>query len=264
MENRDVSLRPILFWAAVCWLVLMGIVFFTPIAMSGISEASPWSTVAWSISESGGKYGTLVILVVTCFFFTRFVQGSRRKWLTFGGALIRLLLVIGAFAWVNEHMVKKWATAPRPSHEFLIGRSEGSLDLNSFYSLDADQRKEVLRDLIQSKSSQFSGINQSVLSHWIEETGYSFPSGHSFNAFLLATILAYSLRYSRSPTANRIYLLPLIWAVLVAVSRVSMGAHTSWDVSFGALTGLILGALILHFDLLRRNLLHRDHEATSA
>jgi membrane-associated phospholipid phosphatase len=264
MEHRNISLRPILLWAALCWLVLAGVVFFTPIAMTSVSDDSGWSSVAWLISESGGKYGTLAILLVTCFFYTRFVPGVWRKWVTFGGVLLRLVLVIGAFAWVNEYAIKKIASAPRPSHVFFMKQSDGQLDLASFYAMDAGQRTEVLKELIRVRPAQFDEINERVLRHWVEETGFGFPSGHSFNAFLLAAILAYSLRYSRSKTANRIYILPLVWATLVALSRVSMGAHTSWDVSFGALTGLILGALILHFDLLRRNLLHRDHEATSA
>jgi membrane-associated phospholipid phosphatase len=77
---------------------------------------------------------------------------------------------------------------------------------------------------------------------------------------LLAFILSFSLRFSRSRTARKIFLIPVIWAVLVAISRVALGAHTAWDVIFGAATGTLTGFMLMHYDLLRRALLHRDHK----
>jgi len=72
---------------------------------------------------------------------------------------------------------------------------------------------------------------------------FSFPSGHSSGAFLLATVLASSY----SGTALVLYL----WAISVALSRVVLGVHFPGDTIAGAIMGggiamgtaSILGAL---------------------
>lgn len=65
---------------------------------------------------------------------------------------------------------------------------------------------------------------------------HSFPSGHSARAFSIATIAM-----AMGPPWLGIFL--LIWAPLVALSRVAMGVHYFSDVLAGALLG-ILAALI--------------------
>ncbi len=71
----------------------------------------------------------------------------------------------------------------------------------------------------------------------------SFPSGHTCDAttVLLLSLLPY-LR--RDFTHQRqIFFAGVLWVVLVAVSRIIMGAHFVTDVSFGFLIGLVLFAL---------------------
>jgi undecaprenyl-diphosphatase len=65
---------------------------------------------------------------------------------------------------------------------------------------------------------------------------FSFPSGHSSGAFLLATCL--SIVYG--PVALSLFL----WAALVALSRVLLGVHFPGDILAGALmgSGLALGS----------------------
>ncbi len=65
-------------------------------------------------------------------------------------------------------------------------------------------------------------------------TGYSFPSGHTQNAF---TVLGTPARYFKN-TALRILCMVLI--VLVGLSRMYLGVHTPYDVGFSAIMGIIL------------------------
>jgi phosphatidylglycerophosphatase B len=102
-------------------------------------------------------------------------------------------------------------------------------------------------------------IDPKVLSHWVEEAGYSFPSGHTFNAFLLATVLAFSIKRSRKINLNKYYFVPFIWAVAIGVSRVALGAHAPFDVTFGGAMGIFFGALLLYFETSRNIILHRKH-----
>ncbi len=64
---------------------------------------------------------------------------------------------------------------------------------------------------------------------------FSFPSGHTMAAFLLATLLV--LTVGVSP------LLVFAWATLVGMSRVALGVHFPSDVVVGAAIGVGIGML---------------------
>ncbi|MEO8938363.1 MAG: phosphatase PAP2 family protein [Burkholderiaceae bacterium] len=66
----------------------------------------------------------------------------------------------------------------------------------------------------------------------------SFPSGHSVTAFTLAAIVVFA---SRTPLRAAAWAVPL--ALLVAVSRIAVGAHWPADLAAGAAGGWVCGAL---------------------
>jgi len=64
---------------------------------------------------------------------------------------------------------------------------------------------------------------------------YGFISGHATNAFGYATLSSLLVK-------NRIYTLAIfLWAILMAYSRVYMGAHFLSDVVAGLFVGILLG-----------------------
>jgi membrane-associated phospholipid phosphatase len=66
----------------------------------------------------------------------------------------------------------------------------------------------------------------------------SFPSGHSADAFVSGVFLYYLLKHSKYPGCR---FLPLIYAFLIAISRVFISSHYPSDVAAGMAIG-ILGA----------------------
>ena len=70
-----------------------------------------------------------------------------------------------------------------------------------------------------------------------QEYGLSMPSGHTQLAFMSAIILGYFYPKTRVPL--------MIFAVLVAISRVGLGAHWILDVLVGAANGLLIAAIWL-------------------
>ena len=66
----------------------------------------------------------------------------------------------------------------------------------------------------------------------------SFPSGHSADAFVSGVFLYYLLKNSKYSACR---FLPLIYAFLIAVSRVFISSHYPSDVAAGMVIG-ILGA----------------------
>lgn len=91
--------------------------------------------------------------------------------------------------------------------------------------------------------------------HAIEEyeTSYSFFSAHSSNSFSMAV---FSLLYFRNKTYS--YLI-LIWATLVAYSRIYVGKHYPVDVLCGIAFGIMMGFLCFKlFGYYKENRLKKD------
>ena len=87
-------------------------------------------------------------------------------------------------------------------------------------------------------------LDPEIREHWITMTGFSFPSGHSQNAFLFALILSFLVQHLL-PNGKRFASMPFLWAIGICLSRVAVGAHSPLDVTVGALTGGLFGGLIL-------------------
>lgn len=132
------------------------------------------------------------------------------------------------------------------------------VNLDSLYELEKEQRQQFLNDLIRGTPVLQNNIDKKVLDHWVEEAGYSFPSGHSFNAFLLACILSFSIYHTKNHERFRkFYVLPFVWALMIGISRVAIGAHTALDVSFGAALGILVASLLLYFDVTRKRVVRK-------
>ncbi len=72
--------------------------------------------------------------------------------------------------------------------------------------------------------------------------GYSFPSGHTQNAVSIAGCFAVSAKelVRTKRVRNLLYVLCAFVAVFVAVSRMYLGVHTSWDVLISAIIAAML------------------------
>jgi len=84
----------------------------------------------------------------------------------------------------------------------------------------------------------------------VEETGYSFPSGHSMAAFALYGALAYLLWKNVRGAAGRVALISVCFAMILAIglSRIYLGVHYPSDVVAGYLaSGVWLGLMIEFF-----------------
>jgi phosphatidylglycerophosphatase B len=214
-------------------------------AFTACSKDSVWSTFAYWVTQSAGKFGTLgIVLVTSSLFATHFKNPKKKAW-TFIQSFLGLTILLSTFAFLNEHVIKPAVGFARPSHSYIIEKTKSNANLDSLYALTTENRKTFFKNILASDTVHFNGIDQRILDHWVDEAGYSFPSGHSFNAFLLASILAFSIYKSEHRKIKYLYFIPLLWALLVAISRVAVGAHSPLDVSVGAGIGLIVSHVLL-------------------
>ncbi len=250
-------MRKILFASLASLGILLIIVWLTPISFTACARDSGWCRFSFWVTESAGAYGTLAIIGLAGAFYSLRFETIRQKAFNFFKCILGMSVLLAAFAWVNEHVTKKATRLPRPAHEFVFEHSKVTIPIDSLYLLEEKEREAMLEKMIADIPAVFASFDPRVLEHWVKESGYSFPSGHSFNAFLLAVVLSFGLINSRRKFVAYLWFLPLLWAPVVAISRVSLGAHSALDVSFGAAMGVLFGCLFLYFDNTRKLVVHR-------
>lgn len=231
-------------------LLVCAVWLFYP-EFTACSPDSLWCTFCYWATQSAGRIGTIYVILAACLYFAWSQRSARGKALVFIRSLLALIVILSSFAYLNEHLIKTTVKITRPSHSFMVRNTKFNSKLDSIYSLTDNDKRVFFRQLISSDTTTFKAIDQRILDHWVEEMGYSFPSGHSFNAFLLAGIFAFGI-FQYTPTRLRwLCVIPLIWASLVAVSRVAVGAHSALDVSVGSAMGLVLAYSLMSFRFTR-------------
>lgn len=253
-------LRKVIQIALLFYVVLLIVIWFTPIAFAATDINSFKSDLAYFITNTGGVLWIVGITFITAAIFAFRNSIKLHFTLRFLKQFGILFLMLAFFALLNEFGIKGIAKFTRPSHAYVFDHSASKGDINAFYKLPVPERQLLLKKMIDENPYLQQHIDHKVLAHWIEEAGYSFPSGHSFNAFLLATVLAFSILRSRKLHLNKYFFIPFIWATAIAVSRVAIGAHAPIDVTFGAAMGIFFGVLLLYFETSRNFILHREHK----
>lgn len=240
-------MKSVIYVSVFIYAALVAIVWFLPLPFSANAPQSAWTNIAYALTTSASPYASLVIFISMSVYYTFARDTHLEKIKKFIASLFSLVIVFGIAAWLNENYIKPLYKFPRPSHQYILYASKTSTSLDSVYELDKDQRKLFFQKKITDNPNQFKQIDAKIRSHWIDEAGLSFPSGHSFNAFLVAMIFGYAI-YNNNPGSSwkNLFLIPFIWALMVAVSRVAIGAHTALDVSGGAAMGILLGLSLLY------------------
>lgn len=180
---------------------------------------------------------------------------------SFTRSLLIYAILLSVLGIVNEYGVKPALKVPRSIHSFILAKTNSKEPLDSIYKLPAIDRKRFFQQLLDSDTVHFQQIDNRILQHWVNESGYSFPSGHTFNAFLIGSFLAFSLYRFNTRAVRMLYAVPLLWACAVGISRVLLAAHSAVDVTVGAGMGLLVSHLLLTLprsrDWLIPKILHR-------
>jgi membrane-associated phospholipid phosphatase len=115
---------------------------------------------------------------------------------------------------------------------YIIGRSE---KMNRLQHLGMDELEAaILTEGIVEGAKQIGRRPRPLNPDGSEQSGFSFPSGHSATTFAAATVLQQHLGYKAGiPT----YLI----ASYVAASRLHDNRHFASDVVFGAAVGIVIG-----------------------
>lgn len=183
----------------------------------------------------------ILAVVAVLFLVTRPGIAPSRRWSELGAIALVMLVAIVGNGLLNEHVVKPAFGIPRPNLVELA--QDGALGPEyptaaDLYAVgDKADRRAVLATVLPSVPEPV--LSDRVEEHWIHETGYSFPSGHSTAAVTFATLMvalagAWMSGWRRSLV---FFVLPL-WAIAVVYSRPLLEVHTALDVIVGTMAGL--------------------------
>ena len=218
----------------------------------------PVAQAAYWTAESGSRYGIPVIGVgMICVLLGRSGLSWRQRGAELLVILLALALLFGGAAYLNEFVVKRYFAVPRPNIRELAATPPEApvlkMSADQFYDMPTKAvRSEHLKKVLTPEAGP--AMDEHVRDHWIAETGYSFPSGHSFSAMLFATVfLALALSVFSGLRLWVFYLL-VGWAVAVCFSRPILRVHSPTDICVGGFEGIVLGVLAF---LLVRWLLER-------
>ncbi len=155
-----------------------------------------------------------------------------------------IAICAGGGALLNEHFIKAELKVPRPYIVWLAGENgSGPLGMTAEEFYENGNKEARRQPLAEVLSDDPVALSDSIEDHWVEETGYSFPSGHSFSAMCFATFfLMIAVTYLTTKRLWVFYAL-LPWALAVCYSRTILRLHTPTDITVGGLQGLVVGLI---------------------
>ena len=248
-DDSSKGKRVVLAWAVFFFISTLIIVWYTALPFSGYLQQQSLSRFWLFVSDSGAQWGVGTVAIIATYLVyksqTDSKVGMKRAMVFLSG----LSLLLGGLALNNEFIVKPSVAAQRPS--ILKLDALGIIDANTFYALpDKETRREYLRKALRGNPIKVAHaeIHPAILKHWEVEAGFSLPSGHSQNAFMFGTVLAFFL-FRIFKRARWLFVVPLLWALGIAISRVAVGAHSPLDVTVGSLIGLAVAGLVIFSSL---------------
>ena len=243
-DSQLISHQSILLHAFVASLIMASIAWATPISFCGYRSDQSFSRFFLFLSDSGAQWGIIGIMLLIAILVASRHSGFKTRIRRAFLFLLRISVVLAALAFMNEFVTKPFFAFHRPY--VLKLEKEGLISANTYYSLGRSERADFMRKTLdENKDSRIvQFLDPRIREHWVSMTGFSFPSGHSQNAFLFALILAFLFQHLL-PNGKRLVWIPFLWAVGICLSRVALGAHSPLDVTMGALTGVLFGSLLL-------------------
>ena len=165
---------------------------------------------------------------------------------------VTLLVILVGNGLLNEHIVKPWLGVARPN--IVEQADSGALgaefpDADSLYAAgNKEERRVILGEKLTAAQTPY--LSTTVRAHWIHETGYSFPSGHSTAAMTFAaTLAAIGSTWLGGWRRFTMTVIVPIWALAVVYSRVLLEVHRPIDVIAGTTIGFAWG--LLAFSIIR-------------
>ncbi|MDQ3022069.1 MAG: phosphatase PAP2 family protein [Bacteroidota bacterium] len=225
------------------FVLLILIVYLFPVEFSGYRITDASAPVWYLLTMTGGILGGSFIIIALLFYLIIHFKKKSKKiknvYLFIGIVFIIQIIITGSTLLYFKEVFHQ----TRPSQLYFIEKGLIENEGRDYFAMSPDKKINYLQSKIEKNKKILEDVYPPILNSWVNDNGYSFPSGHAQTSFFLGTILAFVIYKTSS---NKYYIfIPLIWAVLVAVSRVVIGIHFPFDVTVGAFMGLLIGLIVI-------------------
>lgn len=227
-----------------------------------VDLTSTGALVAWWFAESGQTMGIVTIAtILIVVLVSRPGLSPRWRAVEFGVMAVVSIVVLYGGNLANDHLVKPAIGTARPDIEQLADIGELGMGVDEFYDLSEDDRSAYLDRIKDPDGFGVLQMRSEVRDHWVEESAFSRPSGHSLASMTFATFYVAVAMTWLSGWRRWTYLLLAPWAVCVCLSRAVLRVHWPADILLGAAAGIVLGVVGY---LVTRWLLDRQQPAAVA
>lgn len=242
---RDVLSRTALWILPAYALLLVTVVDgLDPAAEPRIDLTGAVALVAWVFAESGQTLGiTIMAAALIVVMVTRSGPSGRRRFVEAAVMIVVSLVVLYGGKLLNDGVVKPAIGVPRPNIVELSDLDLLGMDVDRFYEMSVPERSEHLASITSPTGFGDLAMRSEVRDHWVEETAYARPSGHSLASMTFATFyVSMSLALLSGRRRWPFYLL-VPWAVCVCLSRAVLRVHWPADILLGGLAGIVVGGV---------------------
>lgn len=215
-------------------LLLCLVPFFTWIFQwqwQGVEALNSFDHFLYWVAETGSS----PYAIITCGLFALLflpVIPNRKQWMLAVGVMAFSVVLTQGL----KSVLKTTFAEPRPYVVALAQSSDISTDY--FYDIPRNERKEVVLQFYAGKPETPVWLAR----HHGNETGYSFPSGHTIFAvgWLLLTVGFTRIFGSKSFKVRLLVGGMTVWAVLMLVSRLRLGTHYPIDLLVSTLISWLI------------------------
>lgn len=171
------------------------------------------------ITETGSApYFAALVSLIFAITLSRMCKKPQHHWVL----IFLSVFLLQAGTQVIKSSLKMIYQEPRPYMSYMI---EKGVELEPFYAESRRERGLIIADNLLEETH----TPKYVQNHWENETGFSFPSGHTIFAVTWAFIFVGFLTRERHPKARIIMGVISLWAILMMISRLRFGMHFPID-----------------------------------
>lgn len=182
----------------------------------------------WFITETGSAPYALISCVLLMLWLMKLAR-KRYSWLLIGA--ICAGSVIGTQA--IKTVAKFGFAEPRPYVVQMMGEQT-----EQFYELTRPQRAELVTEYYKNSDYPL------IVKHRMNETGYSFPSGHTIFAVSWLLVFAGLLHGMQGQAVTFAKMFAISWALLMLISRLRLGMHYPIDLFVSTLIAWLFHSVL--------------------
>lgn len=226
------------------FILMAAIAFYFPIGFSVYRITDNSAEFWYLITESGSFISGLVIYILLIIYL---IIRSKNSSAANSNLILYSSVLFFTFVFstgMNEFLLKKIIQKPRPNQIYLVEKGYINIDADTFLRMPGSEKKDFLSNKFKSESDIPEKIYPPIFNNWIKDSGFSMPSGHALISYFLGTVICFVIYNTFKGRRKYLISIPVIWCMLVSLSRVISGMHYPADITAGAFIGMMLAFVI--------------------